>query len=138
VHILRVHLAPAELEVGSGAGVRNERHLEAEVGAGARGRIDACWPQGARAASAGAEAIAGAEPIRGRWARRAEGRRSPRAQAVGCRVDGVGNSAALGAVAAAAVPASADVRCGRAFCKRSRAVVEQLQGGLDAAGEELV
>src|SRR4051794_28240564 len=41
VHVLRVHLAPAELEAGSGAGVWNERHLEAEVGAGACGRVDA-------------------------------------------------------------------------------------------------
>src|SRR5688572_6987384 len=41
VYVLRVHLASAELEVGSGAGVGNERHLEAEVGAGARGRVDA-------------------------------------------------------------------------------------------------
>src|SRR4051794_25670850 len=41
VHVLRVHLAPAELEVRSGARVRNERDLEAEVRAGARGRVDA-------------------------------------------------------------------------------------------------
>jgi hypothetical protein len=41
VNVLRSDLAPAELEVWGGAGVGNERHLEAEVGAGSRGRVDA-------------------------------------------------------------------------------------------------
>jgi hypothetical protein len=40
MHVPRV-LAPAELDLGSGARAGNERHLEAEVGAGARGRVHA-------------------------------------------------------------------------------------------------